>query len=100
MPPAPHNPEAAWLWLFADETRLKLIRALATGEKFITELAKVCEVEVLLLQHHLRIMKLGGLVTPTRDGRFVIYSLTAARAVGGQLEFVHASGARVFIPTG
>lgn len=62
----------------ADPTRLTLVAALAEGgELCVCDLAWVMERDENLVSHHLRQLKAAGLVTSQRDGKMVIYSLTA-----------------------
>jgi len=61
----------------AEETRLRIIRALA----LVPEGLCVCEIEILLgkpqyaISRHLQTLRRAGLVTEHREGRNIIYSL-------------------------
>lgn len=90
--------QAAWIAAVGEPTRLAILRILATGEKTVTELAKVCQVEIVNVSHHLNLMKAAGLVTAERDGRFMRYNLVGAKANAGALELLHESGVKIFIP--
>ncbi|QJW95251.1 ArsR/SmtB family transcription factor [Frigoriglobus tundricola] len=90
--------QAAWIAAIGEPTRLMVLRILATGEKTVTELAKMCRVEIVNISHHLNLMKAAGLVTAERDGRFMRYNLVGAKATGTALELAHGTGVRVFIP--
>ncbi len=92
--------EAEWLSAFGDPTRLAILRALATGEKTVTNLAVACEVEIVNASHHLGLLKDSGLVTAERDGRFMRYNLVGATVSGTTLTLTHASGAKVVLPLG
>jgi ArsR family transcriptional regulator, lead/cadmium/zinc/bismuth-responsive transcriptional repressor len=46
----------------------------------------------------MQILKAGGLVSATRDGRFVWYSLLGATVTATLLELAHESGVKVVIP--
>jgi DNA-binding transcriptional ArsR family regulator len=62
----------------ADPTRLTLASALADGEELcVCDLAWVVERAENLVSHHLRVLRAEGLVTTRRDGKMVMYSLTA-----------------------
>jgi ArsR family transcriptional regulator, lead/cadmium/zinc/bismuth-responsive transcriptional repressor len=62
----------------ADPTRLTLASALADGEELcVCDLAWVVERAENLVSHHLRLLRAEGLVTSRRDGKMVMYSLTA-----------------------
>jgi DNA-binding transcriptional ArsR family regulator len=62
----------------ADPTRLTLAAALADGgELCVCDLAWVVERAENLVSHHLRLLRSAELVAGRRDGRMVMYSLTA-----------------------
>lgn len=62
-----------------DPTRLNLALALAgTDELCVCDLAWVSERSENLVSHHLRSLRSAGLVTSRRDGKMVMYSVTAA----------------------
>lgn len=62
----------------ADPTRLTLAAALADGgELCVCDLAWVVERAENLVSHHLRLLHSAELVASRRDGRMVMYSLTA-----------------------
>jgi ArsR family transcriptional regulator, lead/cadmium/zinc/bismuth-responsive transcriptional repressor len=62
----------------ADPTRLMLAAALAEGgELCVCDLAWVLERPENLVSHHLRALRAAGLVTSRRDGKMVMYTLTA-----------------------
>lgn len=66
---------AKWLKALADARRLKIVELL--GRRSIC----VCELEGLLgltqpaVSHHLRVLKEAGIITDTRRGKWVYYSL-------------------------
>ncbi|AMV23733.1 HTH-type transcriptional regulator NmtR [Gemmata sp. SH-PL17] len=97
-PPKDAKLQAEWLAAFGEPTRLALIRALAAGEKTVTNLAREVGAEMVNVSHHLSLLKDTGLVTVTRDGRYMIYALVDAKVVGTTLELVHSSGSKVFLP--
>jgi ArsR family transcriptional regulator, nickel/cobalt-responsive transcriptional repressor len=102
MPKSPTDPnaQAAWLAAIAEPTRLTILRVLTAGDKTVTELARACKTEIMNVSHHLKMMKRAGLVTDTREGRFVRYSLVGATATATLLELAHVSGLKVTIPLG
>jgi DNA-binding transcriptional ArsR family regulator len=62
----------------ADPTRLTLACALAqTDELCVCDLAWIAERSQNLVSHHLRSLRAAGLVTTRRDGKMVLYALTA-----------------------
>ncbi len=63
----------------SDPTRLMLMAALLEGEELcVCDLAWISERAQNLVSHHLRVLRSNGLVTPRRDGKLVMYSLTEA----------------------
>lgn len=76
----------------ADPTRLMLATALLGADELcVCDLSWISERAANLVSHHLRVLRTQGLVSSRRDGKLVIYSLTAegralVRAVLGQTE--------------
>ena len=61
-----------------DPTRLAIAAALAeTDELCVCDLAWVTGRPENLVSHHLRILRSAGLVTSRRDGRMVMYAVSA-----------------------
>ncbi|MTD47512.1 metalloregulator ArsR/SmtB family transcription factor [Conexibacter sp. W3-3-2] len=63
----------------ADPTRLLIASALrdADGELCVCDLAWIVERSDTLVSHHVRSLKAAKLVSSRRDGKMVMYSLTA-----------------------
>ncbi len=62
-----------------DPTRLTLASALAdTDELCVCDLAWVAERPENLVSHHLRTLRGAGLVSSRREGKMVMYAVTAA----------------------
>jgi ArsR family transcriptional regulator, lead/cadmium/zinc/bismuth-responsive transcriptional repressor len=62
----------------ADATRLTLAAALRDGgELCVCDLAWISERSQNLVSHHLRALRAEGLVRSRRDGKMVMYALTA-----------------------
>ncbi|MET9225675.1 metalloregulator ArsR/SmtB family transcription factor [Lentzea sp. NPDC003310] len=60
-----------------DPTRLRVAAALLTGgELCVCDASWVVGAAQNLTSHHLRQLKIGGLVSSRRDGRLVMYALT------------------------
>ena len=64
-----------YLKALADPERLKLIQCLQTGPKHVGNLTRELEKPIANVSHHLRILRAAGIVTSTKQGRFVTYSL-------------------------
>lgn len=66
----------------ADPTRLTIASALAeTDELCVCDIAWVCERPENLVSHHLRALRSAGLVASRREGKMVMYTVTAAGRV-------------------
>jgi ArsR family transcriptional regulator len=63
------------LQAIAEPNRIRIIDCLRTGSKNVTELAKLLNVEIVNVSHHLGVLRQASLVEDTKDGRFVIYAL-------------------------
>ena len=62
-----------------DPTRLMLAAALAQADELcVCDLAWIAERSQNLVSHHLRALRAAGLVESRRDGKMVMYTLTAA----------------------
>jgi ArsR family transcriptional regulator, lead/cadmium/zinc/bismuth-responsive transcriptional repressor len=65
----------------ADPTRLMLAAALARAEELcVCDLAWIAERSQTLVSHHLRALRAEGLVRSRRNGKMVMYALTAEGA--------------------
>lgn len=68
------------LSVLADETRLAVIQQLLAGPKHVGEINALLGLDQSLLSHHLQILRVGGLVVATRDGKHVRYRLAPSVA--------------------
>ena len=77
--PAVADEAASRAQALADPTRLTLAAALReVDELCVCDLAWIVERSQNLVSHHVRVLRSHGLVTSRRDGKMVMYSLTAA----------------------
>ncbi len=61
----------------ADPTRLIIAALLRDGgELCVCDLAWLTGKAINLVSHHLKTLRVGGLVTPRREGKLVLYALT------------------------
>ncbi len=60
-----------------DPDRLKIIQCLQLGPMNVGAIADVLDVEIANVSHHLQILKHAGLVDANKQGKYVIYSLSA-----------------------
>ena len=74
------------LKVLADVTRLSVMEALLDGPRNVTQLQERVRIEQSLLSHHLKVLREAGLVTATRDGKAVRYTISpdAVRHVSGK----------------
>ena len=80
-----------------DETRLRVLETLVTGERCVSDIMDALGLGQSLVSHHLRALREAGLVTVRRDGRRIRYAisepaLAAVRLVVYELEPLHAGG--------
>jgi DNA-binding transcriptional ArsR family regulator len=62
-----------------DETRLRILKLLATRDLYLTEIAQHLELSKPTIKHHLALLRAAGLVTVTESGTVVYYSLRRNR---------------------
>lgn len=67
---------SALLKLVAEESRLKLLCILSSGECCVCELVKHVDLSQSLISHHLKDLKDAGIVADDKRGLRVYYSLT------------------------
>ncbi len=68
---------ARWFRALADPTRLEILHLLAGGERYVCDLTEALDAAQSRLSFHLKALKVAGLVTDRREGRWVYYSLNA-----------------------
>lgn len=66
---------ARWFHALSDETRLQIVRRLAQGERCVCDLTDLLGAAQSRLSFHLKTLKVAGLVTDRKQGRWVYYSL-------------------------
>lgn len=66
---------ATTLQALATPSRLLILTQLRQGPSAVTELAEAVGMEQSAVSHQLRLLRTLGLVTGTRDGRSIVYSL-------------------------
>ncbi len=63
----------------SDPTRLKILRALKSGEKTVQELVAMFDWTQPNISRHLSILARAGMVKKTKEGPFVYYSIANPR---------------------
>ncbi len=61
--------------IFGDSTRIKILFALFHGEKNVTEICEVLEMNQSAVSHQLKILRTSKLISSRREGKAVIYGL-------------------------
>ncbi len=65
----------------ADPTRILILYSLASGPRYVTELAEMLGVSQPTISRHLKILRERGLVHGTREGNTVHYALRDRRII-------------------
>jgi DNA-binding transcriptional ArsR family regulator len=63
-----------------DESRLRILKLLAEGDRYLTEIANELDLSKPTIKHHLALLRSAGLVTVTNEGNMTYYSLRRDRA--------------------
>ena len=74
----------------SDETRLRIVGRLLSGEQCVCNLTDALDAGQSRLSFHMKALKDAGLVTDRRDGRWIHYSLNheALSRIGAQLDAI------------
>jgi DNA-binding transcriptional ArsR family regulator len=78
---------AEMLRALADPVRLRIIDALRSAPKCVSELSETLDIEVVTVSHHLGILHSAGILEREKKGRFKVYRLrkgVLGPANGGQ----------------
>lgn len=59
----------------ADPERLRIIQCLQDGPRNVGEVADLLGAELANVSHHLGVLRSAGLVSDSRQGKFVVYCL-------------------------
>jgi DNA-binding transcriptional ArsR family regulator len=82
-------PPAATVRLYralGDSSRLRILRLLAQGDRYLTEIANELELSKPTIKHHLALLRAAGLITLTEQGNLTYYSLRHDRAAEAGIE--------------
>lgn len=61
--------------VFSDNTRIKILSALAISELCVTDLSRILQINQTTVSHQLRFLKSAGMVRSSRQGKIVFYQL-------------------------
>ncbi len=78
-----------------DETRLEIVRMLAGKERCVCAFLTAFPMSQPAISNHLRVLREAGVVTDTREGRWIFYRLNpdAFDAVAALCQFTKPTGA-------
>ena len=62
-----------------DETRLRILKLLASGDLYLTEIAQHLDLSKPTIKHHLALLRAAGAVTITESGTVIYYTLRRQR---------------------
>jgi DNA-binding transcriptional ArsR family regulator len=66
----------AFLAALGNESRLRIVELLATGECCVGEIAPHLPTAASVVSHHLSVLEQAGIIVSRRDGRWIRYRLT------------------------
>lgn len=75
---ASHQDCAEKLQALAEKHRIRIIECLMSGSKHVSELARLLDIQIVNVSHHLGVLKSQKLVQAEKQGRYVRYSLNPA----------------------
>ena len=79
--------------VLADGTRLRLLLALSSGERNVSDLLGELRLPQPTVSHHLGILRMANVVEARRDGKRVFYKLTHPSPAPGVLRFTTGASA-------
>ena len=62
--------------IFSDNTRLRILSALAISEMCVTDISRVLDINQTTVSHQLRYLKDTGMAKMERRGKIIFYSLS------------------------
>jgi ArsR family transcriptional regulator len=83
--------QAEFLKAISDPARIKIIYALRDGELCVCEIMELLKMPQTMVSHHCKILKVAGIVSDRKFGKWVNYSLTDKRVLG-MLETLYTEG--------
>ncbi len=99
--PFPTPACADQLKALGDPIRLRIIDALRYGEMTVTDISLALELEMVIVSHHLGILKNAQLVERERDGRYINYRLRTdllQKARGSAKDYLNLGCCRLEVP--
>jgi ArsR family transcriptional regulator len=84
------NKLALFFQNFSDGTRLKIISCLAMCDMCVNDLSNILQINQTTISHQLKYLKTQHIVTSTRDGKIILYSLASRKVNELMLTAVNA----------
>ncbi len=81
--PLQSNRCSKFLKAVADPERLRIVQCLREGPRTVGEIAQLLNAPLANASHHLKLLRRAGIVTGSKEGRFVSYALDARFARTG-----------------
>jgi ArsR family transcriptional regulator len=72
--------QALFLKAIADPARIKILYALTAGDLCVCEIMELTGAQQTLVSHHCKILRMAGIITDRKSGKWVNYSLVDKRA--------------------
>ena len=88
------------LQAIGEKNRIRIIECLWEGSKNVSELAKLLDIEIVNVSHHLGVLKSARLVQHEKKGRYVVYSLAPEYFTGenGKAALLNLGWCQLTIP--
>jgi ArsR family transcriptional regulator, lead/cadmium/zinc/bismuth-responsive transcriptional repressor len=83
--------QAEFLKAISDPARIRIIYALRDGELCVCEIMELLKMPQTMVSHHCKILKVAGIVSDRKFGKWVNYSLADKRVLG-MLETLFTEG--------
>jgi DNA-binding transcriptional ArsR family regulator len=83
--------QAEFLKALSDPARVKIIYALRNSELCVCEIMALLNMPQTMVSHHCKILKVAGIVSDRKSGKWVHYSLSDRRALE-MLETLNTEG--------
>jgi DNA-binding transcriptional ArsR family regulator len=74
--------------VLCEPTRTQIVRALSAGPLSVGDIAAILNRSKSATSQHLRVLRDGGVVTPRRRGRAVIYSLVSSALISATVQML------------
>ncbi|MCD1293961.1 ArsR family transcriptional regulator [Methanocella sp. CWC-04] len=73
--------QAEYFKALSDPARVKIVYALAGGERCVCELMAIMDMQQTVVSHHLKVLKYAGIISDKKSGKWVYYSLVDKKTV-------------------